>query len=91
MHWLRKAYCFFKKTDYLSKRTQDTYCNETASDENEVLCGVPQDSTLGPLLFSSNVNDLPRHSNFSVRMFADELVTVTEWARFNRLLLKRRT
>ena len=63
-------------TDYLFKRTQYTYCNETASDEKEVLCGVPQGSTLGPLLFWFYVNDLPRHSNFSVRIFADDTALI---------------
>ena len=39
-------------SNYLNNRKQFTTCNDAKSNTSRVLCGVPQGSTLGPLLFS---------------------------------------
>ena len=50
--------------------------NDSNSNKLEVKCGVPQGSILGPTLFSLYVNDLPKISEFNVRLFVDDTVLI---------------
>ena len=65
-------------SDYLAKRSQFTVCNDVSLNESNVLCGVPQVLTLGPLLFSISINYLAIYTKFSVKMFADDIVFFKE-------------
>ena len=59
---------------YLSNRKQCTVINKDKSSSHGVTHGVPQGSTLGPLLFLIYTNDLPKVSNLKVRLFADDAI-----------------
>ena len=46
--------------NYLNNRYQKTICNNALSTTNNVLCGVPQGSILGPLLLLVYINDMEK-------------------------------
>ena len=48
--------------DYLSNITQYVSYNNNKSDLKTILCGVPQGSKLGPLLFILYINDITNTS-----------------------------
>ena len=64
------AYDFFKS--YLTNRQQYTFINGVESEWLNVICGVPQGSVLGPLLFLLYTNDLSNASDFTINLFADD-------------------
>ena len=60
-------------TNYLSNRKQYTSINGVFSEMGDIVCGVPQGSVLGPLLFLIYVNDISTAvSDNSLRLFADD-------------------
>jgi len=59
-------------TNYLQERQQYTVVEGCKSDVQNINRGVPQGSTLGPLLFALYINDLPKVLRFRTTMFADD-------------------
>ena len=58
---------------YLTNRKQFVCINDQCSSMQDVDCGVPQGSLLGPLLFITYINDIRNSSNIlSFLLFADD-------------------
>ena len=59
--------------NYLSNRKQFVYYNSSKSECKDIICGVPQGSILGPLLFILYINDITNTSSIlDFILFADD-------------------
>ena len=59
--------------NYLSRRTQYVVYDGISSDYKTILCGIPQGSIIGPLLFILYINDLANVSDkLKFILFADD-------------------
>ena len=64
--------------EYLSDREQYTEINGEKSGNRRMVCGVPQGSVLGPILFLIFINDLPNAMQILTVLFADDTAMVKE-------------
>ena len=64
--------------NYLTDRSQSTIANGITSKSQRVLCGIPQGSTVGPLMFIIYINDIAsilQHRKY--QLYADDTVLYT--------------
>ena len=72
---------------YLTDRIQYTHINGCNSEESAVVCGVPQGSILGPLLFLIYINDITSISNSNhMVLFADDTNVIFEHTNHTELV-----
>ena len=65
--------------NYLTNRKQKTLANGVNSDYQNISCGVPQGSVLGPLFFLIYVNDIVNRIGIdNIKLYADDTVIFTE-------------
>ena len=57
---------------YLENRRQRVVVSGVQSEWNYISAGVPQASTLGPLLFVQYINDIVKDIGANIRLFADD-------------------
>ena len=66
----KNVFVWFKS--YLSNRKFKVNLNKTFSEPGKLLCGVPQGSNLGPLLFLLYINDMPQAVKCEPLLYADD-------------------
>ena len=61
---------------YLTNRKFIVHISNSFSEPGNLLCGVPQGSILGPLLFLLYINDMPQAVTCDLLLYADDTCLV---------------
>ena len=70
---------------YLSKRIFKVNLNKIFSEPGKLLCGVPQGSILGPLLFLLYINDMPQAVQSELLLYADDTCLIFQHSDINEI------
>ena len=72
---------------YFSNRKFKVHIKDTFSEPGNLLCGVPQGSILGPLLFLLDINDMPQAAECELLLYADDTCLIFQQKDINIKLL----
>ena len=71
---------------YLKDRSQYVQLDNVESSSHAVICGIPQGSVLGPLLFNIYINDITEASTkFDFIMYADDTTLTSTLKNFGKI------
>ena len=70
---------------YLSNRKFIVHINKATSEPGDLLCGVPQGSILGPLLFLLYINDMPQVIDCDLLLYADDTCLIFQHKDINEI------
>ena len=73
-------------SSYLKDRSQYVQLDNVKSSSHAVICGIPQGSVLGPLLFNIYINDITEASTkFDFIMYADDTTLTSTLENFGKI------
>ena len=75
----------FRFKSYLAHRKFKVNLNKSFSEPGQLLCGVPQGSILGPLIFLLYINDTPQAVKCELLLYADDTCLIFQPSDINEI------